>query len=118
MKKEGSVLFLVLGLSILSLSWSSDGYTPPDSYLIDCGSSANATVEGRVFVTDNQASKFLSTPQDILASTSGSGDSSDVSQLYRTARIYTGTTTYSFSISQIGRHWICELRLSGQHEPG
>ncbi|KAI4383834.1 hypothetical protein MLD38_009631 [Melastoma candidum] len=106
MKREGSVSFLVLGLSILCLSWFSDGYIPPDSYLIDCGSSANVTMEGRVFLADSQASKFLSTPQDILASASGSGSSSDVSQLYRTARIYTGTTTYSFSISQIGRHWI------------
>lgn len=93
-------------LSILCLAWSSHGYSPPDNYLIDCGSSSNTSVGTRIFLADNLASKFLSTSQNVLASASNSLNSSDVSQLYQTARVFTGPTRYTFPISQSGRHWI------------
>ncbi|KAI4368811.1 hypothetical protein MLD38_017325 [Melastoma candidum] len=103
MMRQGAVLFLVW---VLAISRFSDGYSPRDSYLIDCGSSTNTTVGGRVFVADSLASKLLSTPKNVLASISGASGSSDVPQLYQTARIFTSTSTYTFSISQGGRHWI------------
>uniref|UniRef100_A0A5B6ZAG2 Putative receptor-like protein kinase HERK 1 n=1 Tax=Davidia involucrata TaxID=16924 RepID=A0A5B6ZAG2_DAVIN len=92
---------------ILSLLCFSSGFNPPDNYLIDCGSPTNTTVGDRVFVADNLASKFLSTPQNILANTSSNSiASSDDSSLHRTARIFNGTSKYTFSMSQSGRHWI------------
>uniref|UniRef100_A0A5B6Z7Z9 Putative receptor-like protein kinase HERK 1 n=1 Tax=Davidia involucrata TaxID=16924 RepID=A0A5B6Z7Z9_DAVIN len=92
---------------ILSLLCFSSGFNPPDNYLIDCGSPTNTTVGDRVFVSDNSASKFLSTPQNILADTSSNSiTSSDDLPLYQTARVFTGTSKYTFSISQSGRHWI------------
>uniref|UniRef100_A0A2P2KR40 Kinase family protein n=1 Tax=Rhizophora mucronata TaxID=61149 RepID=A0A2P2KR40_RHIMU len=93
-------------LSILSLACLSRGYTPADNYLIDCGSSTDTTVGNRVFLADSSASKLLSTPKEILASTSTSVTSSNDSLLYQTARILNGTSKYTFSISQPGRHWI------------
>lgn len=81
-------------------------FNPADNYLIDCGSRINTTVGNRVFVADNSASKFLSTPQNIVANTSESVTSSNDSQLYQTARIFTGSSKYTFSISRRGRHWI------------
>ncbi|KAF8039881.1 hypothetical protein BT93_B2178 [Corymbia citriodora subsp. variegata] len=101
-----SLEFLLWALSILCLARSSNGYSPPDNYLIDCGSSTNTSVGSRVFLADNLASKFLSTPQNVLASASNSLNSSDVSRLYQTARVFTGSTKYTFPISQGGRHWI------------
>ncbi|KAJ0083439.1 hypothetical protein Patl1_30828 [Pistacia atlantica] len=74
-------------------------FTPKDNYLIDCGSLTNTTVDGRVFMADKLADKLLSSPQEPVTS---SNDSS----LYQTARIFTGSSKYTFSISQTGRHWI------------
>ncbi|KAL3750844.1 hypothetical protein ACJRO7_011780 [Eucalyptus globulus] len=106
MKCNRSLELFLWALSILCLARSSDGYSPPDNYLIDCGSSTNTTVGNRVFLADSLASKFVSTPQNVLASASNSVSSSDVSQLYQTARVFTGSTKYTFPISQSGRHWI------------
>lgn len=73
-----------------------------DNFLIDCGSPSNTTVGNRVFLADSYASKYLSTPRDILANTSANTNS----QLYQTTRIFNGTTKYSFPISQKGRYFI------------
>ncbi|GMY10747.1 receptor-like protein kinase HERK 1 [Fagus crenata] len=94
-------------LSILCFSCLSSGFSPVDNYLIDCGSSTNTSVGNRVFIADNLASKLLSTPQDVLAKTnSNSITTSSDSPLYQTARVFTGSSKYTFSIGQSGRHWI------------
>lgn len=94
-------------LSILCFSCLSSGFSPVDNYLIDCGSSTNTSVGNRIFIADNLASKLLSTPQDVLAKTnSNSITTSSDSPLYQTARVFTGSSKYTFSIGQSGRHWI------------
>jgi serine/threonine protein kinase len=94
-------------LSILCFSCLSSGFSPVDNYLIDCGSSTNTSVGNRVFIADNLASKLLSTPQDVLAKTnSNSITTFSDSPLYQTARVFTGSSKYTFSIGQSGRHWI------------
>ncbi|XAR59034.1 Non-specific serine/threonine protein kinase [Bertholletia excelsa] len=98
--------FLVVSLVLRSF-WLSSGFNPADKYLIDCGSPTDTTVGNRVFMADSSASKLLSTPQRILASTSSnpttySGDS----QLYKTARVFAGTSKYTIPTSRSGRHWI------------
>ncbi|OWM68847.1 receptor-like protein kinase HERK 1 [Punica granatum] len=105
MLRKGIDVLLLWILSILHLQSSCEGYNPPDNYLIDCGSSSNTTVGDRVFIADNSAaSKFLSTPEDVLAKSSSNakGDS----PLYQTARVFTGSTKYTFPATQKGRHWI------------
>ncbi|KAL6967431.1 Receptor-like protein kinase HERK 1 [Sarracenia purpurea var. burkii] len=88
---------------ILSFFRFSSGFDPSDNYLIACGSSTNITVDNRVFVADSVVSNLLSTPQSILANTSSN---SNDSPLYRTARIFSGASEYTFPISASGRHWI------------
>ncbi|KAF9675306.1 hypothetical protein SADUNF_Sadunf09G0018300 [Salix dunnii] len=103
--RETRALICVL-LTLLILAFFSSGFTPVDNYHIDCGSPTNTTVGDRVFVSDDSASIFLSTPKSTLASSSKSVTSGDDSPLYQTARIFDGTSKYSFPIRQPGRHWI------------
>ncbi|GKB42931.1 receptor-like protein kinase HERK 1 [Tanacetum coccineum] len=89
------------------ISGSYSQFNPADKYSIDCGSPTNTTIGSRVFLSDNLASSFLSTPQNVLVDTGANSiPSSEYSQLYRTARIFAQTSTYSFKINQPGRHWI------------
>ncbi|XP_072975082.1 receptor-like protein kinase HERK 1 [Typha angustifolia] len=100
-----SVLSIFLTISILYACNAS--FTPTDNYLINCGSSGNTTVGGRVFLADTSLSSTLQTPQTILANTTASSVSSfDSSRLYQTARIFTGASSYSFQIQKQGRHFI------------
>ncbi|KAM3691759.1 hypothetical protein ACB098_08G036600 [Castanea mollissima] len=94
-------------VSFLFLSSLSSGFNPVDNYLIDCGSSTNTSVDTRVFIADNLASNMLSTPQDVIAKSNLTSITpfSD-SPLYQTARVFTGSSKYTFSIHQSGRHWI------------
>ncbi|GLT33866.1 hypothetical protein SLA2020_084220 [Shorea laevis] len=92
--------------SVLCLVCLSSGFNPTDNYLIDCGSSTNTTVGGRVFMADNLASKYLSSSQNVVASTSKSVTSTDDSTLYQTARILTTVSKFTFPIGRKGRHWI------------
>ncbi|XP_047323359.1 receptor-like protein kinase HERK 1 [Impatiens glandulifera] len=99
-----TMMILVLVVSLLLLS-SIQSFTPPDSYLIDCGSPTNTSVGNRVFLADNLAAdRLLSTPQTILAS--NPQPLSPDRKLYQTARIFTAISKYSFPIKQPGRHWI------------
>nr|GMD14173.1 receptor-like protein kinase HERK 1 [Ipomoea batatas] len=104
----GFELMIIWVLSVLLfLGRLGSGFDPVDNYLLNCGSSGDVKVGGRVFVGDKSAAKFLSTPKDILANDSSSSiPVSDDSQLYQTARIFTGTSSFKFSISHGGRHWI------------
>ncbi|XP_031100455.1 receptor-like protein kinase HERK 1 [Ipomoea triloba] len=104
----GFELMIIWVLSVLLLLGRlGSGFDPVDNYLLNCGSSGDIKVGGRVFVGDKSAAKFLSTPKDILANDSSSSiPVSDDSQLYQTARIFTGTSSFKFSISHGGRHWI------------
>ncbi|KAG6681587.1 hypothetical protein I3843_13G087900 [Carya illinoinensis] len=98
---------LIWVLSILCLACFSSGFNPVNSYLVNCGSSTNSSIGDRVFVADNLASNLLSTPQDILAeSSSKSFTFSEDSALYQTARVFTGSSKYTFSVRRSGRLWI------------
>ncbi|CAD5335361.1 unnamed protein product [Arabidopsis thaliana] len=93
--------FLIWILSILCLIFLCYGYVPVDNYLINCGSSTNVTVTSRVFISDNLASNFLTSPNEILAASNRNSNS----DIYQTARIFTGISKYRFSVTK-GRHWI------------
>ncbi|XP_021716849.1 probable receptor-like protein kinase At5g59700 [Chenopodium quinoa] len=84
-------------------------FDPADNYLINCGSSTDASVGDRVFLGDSNvnSSVVLSTSQKIWANTSSNSiPASDSSDLYKTAQIFTGNSNYTFSVSKHGRHWI------------
>ncbi|KAK9292463.1 hypothetical protein L1049_020436 [Liquidambar formosana] len=91
--------------SLLTLPFSTP-FTPQDNYLINCGSTTNITVDNRLFVGDSTkpGSSYLSTARSItLQDTNPSPNSST---LYRTARVFTAASSYSFGIKKIGTHLV------------
>lgn len=100
-------VLLIWVLSTTCLINVSLGFDPVDNYLIDCGSLTNTHVGDRVFVADFFNSSILSTPQNIYLSTKSNSISSTFDlALYQTARIFNGTSQYTFSIKKQGFHWI------------
>ena len=97
-----------LWLMLVSLGCAAcNAFTPVDNYLIDCGSSTNTTISGRIFQPDLSISSTISTPETIFANTwPNSVSSFDSSALYQTARIFTAPSSYSFPIGKQGRHFI------------
>ena len=85
-----------------------DRFVPQDNYLLSCGASAAVQLDdGRTFRSDPDSVSFLSTPTDIkIAAKTSLAAASPLSPLYLTARVFSETSTYSFFISQPGRHWI------------
>ncbi|KAL5218379.1 hypothetical protein ABZP36_019063 [Zizania latifolia] len=83
-------------------------YTPADNYLVLCGTSGNATVDGRTFVGDaGLPASVLTTPQSTVANTSASQvTGSDEPALYQWARVFTATATYTFKVNKAGRHFV------------
>ncbi|KAL1818918.1 hypothetical protein DCAR_0415149 [Daucus carota subsp. sativus] len=82
-------------------------FVPADKYYINCGSNENVTIGSQVYLADNLASKYLSSPDNILeATTSNSIPQTDEFGLYKNARIFTKSSKYTFKISQKGRVWI------------
>ncbi|CAN6442415.1 unnamed protein product [Victoria cruziana] len=83
-------------------------FTPADNHLVNCGSSANTTVDDRVFLEDSSGSLFSVTTGEIILGNTTSSPVGTVSglALYSTARIFTSSSFYTFSINSPGRHWI------------
>ncbi|XP_072960684.1 receptor-like protein kinase HERK 1 [Typha angustifolia] len=99
------LVFSIIGI-ISILCGCNAQFTPADNYLVDCGSSTNTVIGQRTFVADGSSST-LTTPKNILANTTSNSVSSfDSSALYQTARIFTGSSSYSFKIQKHGRHFI------------
>lgn len=109
-RKNGLFIYVlyILSSSISRVCFCAT-FVPTDNYLIDCGSSTTTSIGNRNFTSDNLSKKFITTQQEILASTSSksvSSDNVDETPLYQTARIFTGSSKYTFPINQKGRHWI------------
>ncbi|KAK6121457.1 hypothetical protein DH2020_044803 [Rehmannia glutinosa] len=85
----------------------SDSFTPPDNYLIDCGNSGSTTLPGnRVFLGDQETSKYLSyNGQDIQVS-APDADSKLPSAIYTSALVFESEATYTFHVTRPGWHWI------------
>ncbi|KAI6683160.1 hypothetical protein NL676_029073 [Syzygium grande] len=96
--------------------WSSSTvqpYVPPDIYLVDCGSPQQTKLDdGRIFLSERDASPLLRTKQDVLAQVDSlpTGDSASYPAsslpLYRTARIFPDEAIYTFKVSHAGLHWV------------
>ncbi|KAK4255728.1 hypothetical protein QN277_008691 [Acacia crassicarpa] len=94
----------VLAMFSFLVDESFASYTPPDNYLIACGSSQNITFQGRTFVPDSQHSSLvLETGNSIVAANSSSRVPFPI---YQSARIFTEKASYNFEIQQQGRHWV------------
>lgn len=105
------LLLLLLNFTspISSSSSSSLKYSPADNYLIDCGAAQGTVLDdGRTFRSDAQSASFLSTNEDVQASVQSISNNASAPSLplYLTARVFPDTSTYSFFISNPGRHWL------------
>ncbi|XP_062116639.1 probable receptor-like protein kinase At5g61350 [Humulus lupulus] len=121
-------IFLIVFLFHLPNTTSSITFSPPDNYLIDCGSPEQTRLsDGRNFKSERDTASLLSTENDVQASVefssiataakaSASSFSSSTANdsivppsslpLYTTVRIFPQQSTYSFHISQPGPHWV------------
>lgn len=100
--------FWISSFLLLYLCCFCYAFDPQDVFLINCGSSSDTQMgSNRTFVSDKSSAKFLSASEDILATVNASSiTSAGDSELYRTARIFRGSSKYKFSITHSGRLWI------------
>ncbi|XP_073113725.1 receptor-like protein kinase ANXUR2 [Elaeis guineensis] len=101
------LLFLCLLLATIAAAADSQGYTPSDSFLVNCGSSSDAAdADGRKWSADD-TSKFGVSTKNSATATAASQDPSLPSAVpYMTARVFTSESTYKFSVNKTARHWI------------
>lgn len=104
-ERKLAVVFL-WSISVLSGTCNAE-FTPADNYLINCGSTVDASVGRRVFEADNSKSTILTSHQSVAANTFlDSVPASDYAVLYQTARIFGVPSSYSFKMKSRGRHFV------------
>ncbi|XP_031478159.2 receptor-like protein kinase HERK 1 [Nymphaea colorata] len=100
-------MHLLLWLLLLQISLSSSShYIPPDNYLIDCGSPSDSTVDGRSFFADPHRTTVTVRPPSSKIFARNQRPSSDLPQIYHTARIFTYPSSYAFEIRRKGTHMV------------
>ncbi|KAL6531860.1 hypothetical protein OROMI_028223 [Orobanche minor] len=117
-RPPGILLVLLICLVSNAVVWSraarinapakSDSFTPPDNYLLDCGSSAATTLPGnRVYLGDQESGKYLSYDgRDVQVSVTQANSSNLPSPIYASAKIFESAATYTFHVTRPGWHWI------------
>ncbi|CAL1404881.1 unnamed protein product [Linum trigynum] len=93
--------FTALLLLLLSIFTPSSAFVPTDNYLLNCGSTANATLDDRVFAAD---SAFLAADRSTPLANQNPSPSSP--ELYATARVFTSASGYKLNIRQNGTHLV------------
>ncbi|KAI3757935.1 hypothetical protein L6452_05479 [Arctium lappa] len=101
------VLFLTTTVSAIPTTTpvKSDSFTPPDNYLLDCGSSSQTTLpDRRIFSSDSTSSQYLKYGGREIAI---ADQSADVPlPIYKSAKVFDAEATYSFHITKTGWHWV------------
>ncbi|RLM98717.1 receptor-like protein kinase HERK 1 [Panicum miliaceum] len=98
---------LALSVAIWIVGTCNADFTPADNYLINCGSTVDATVDQRVFQADNSGAAILTSTQSTAATTSPNLVSGfDSAMLYQTARIFAVSSSYAFKLKSRGRHFV------------
>ncbi|KAI4343911.1 hypothetical protein L6164_011204 [Bauhinia variegata] len=106
--------FSVFVFSLTNCASVSDShFSPPNNYLIDCGSTNKTKLkDGRIFKSDYDTTSLLSTNEDVQASVDSINIKASSSvplsslPLYQTARIFPEESTYTFHISKTGPLWV------------
>ncbi|KAJ6676836.1 hypothetical protein OIU85_010054 [Salix viminalis] len=111
-----NLLFIVLvnSVSAADSSFTSvAAYSPPDSYLIDCGSPQDTKLDdGRTFKSDPASRSYLETNEEVktsvdyISTVKAFSVSSSALPLFRSARILTAVSKYTFYITRPGWHWV------------
>ncbi|KAK9143825.1 hypothetical protein Syun_013225 [Stephania yunnanensis] len=97
----------MFAVSASSSSSAAAAFTPQDNYLINCGSIENTTVDNRDFKGDSSApaSAFLSAAGSSSVSVKNNSYPG-LSDLYRTARVFTSVSKYEFGVAKNGTHMV------------
>ncbi|KAJ0909913.1 putative protein kinase RLK-Pelle-CrRLK1L-1 family [Helianthus annuus] len=100
--------FLSLTLFLSLISTLSIAFTPPDNFLVNCGSNTNLMFAGREFVSDNikPGSGFLSSHKSITLSNPNPNPDPDLFNIYTTARVFTSVSNYRFNLNKTGTHFV------------
>ncbi|KAI3708091.1 hypothetical protein L2E82_37139 [Cichorium intybus] len=106
------LLFLLFSRTIATVSAfiattpaKSDSFTPPDNYLIDCGSSSQTTLpDRRIFSSDSASSQYLQYHGREIAVVDLSADVP--LPIYKSAKVFNCEATYSFRVTKTGWHWV------------
>ncbi|XP_047341195.1 probable receptor-like protein kinase At5g24010 [Impatiens glandulifera] len=103
-----SILLLLLHLVSLSFlsHWCSAAFSPPDDYLINCGSSSNVTMDNRIFVGDSAKQIPVRLSAGKSLSINNPNYSANSPKLYETARVSTAALSYEFGIYKNGTHLV------------
>ncbi|KAJ6760512.1 hypothetical protein OIU79_025370 [Salix purpurea] len=111
-----NLLFIILVNSVSAADSSLTSvaaYTPPDSYLIDCGSPQDTKLDdGRTFKSDPASRSYLETSEEVqtsvdyISTVKAFSVSSSSLPLFRSARILTAVSKYTFYITRPGWHWV------------
>lgn len=111
-----NLLFIILvnSVSAAESSFTSvAAYTPPDSYLIDCGSPQDTRLDdGRTFKSDPASRSYLETSEEVqtsvdyISTVKAFSVSSSALPLFRSARILTAVSKFTFYITRPGWHWV------------
>ncbi|KAK1377198.1 Protein kinase domain-containing protein [Heracleum sosnowskyi] len=99
------VFMVVPSVSSVGAPAKSDSFTPPDSYLLDCGSSQQTTLsDKRVFLSDQNSHEYLNYEgKDLVVSV----PKADVPlPIYLSAKVFSSEATYTFTMNKAGWHWI------------
>jgi serine/threonine protein kinase len=103
-------LVLTFSAAIWVFGTCNADFTPADTYLINCGSTTDATVDQRVFQADTSGTAILTSSQSTAATiapnlVSGLYQSANA-MLYKSARIFNEQSSYAFKIKSRGRHFV------------
>ncbi|KAH7557683.1 hypothetical protein ACOSQ2_027802 [Xanthoceras sorbifolium] len=116
METQNSLHFLTsLSLTLLCcllLHFSAAVFIPADNYLLNCGSTTNASLYNRLFLADGSTTKSVSLSADRSIALKNPNPSQDSPALYNTARVFTGGggggdhSSYRFDIRRNGSHLV------------
>ncbi|XP_044504260.1 probable receptor-like protein kinase At5g24010 [Mangifera indica] len=102
---HSSICLLLFSLSSLYALSFSLSFSPIDNYLINCGSTVDATIDNRRFVSDSSRSNsplLSSSGRSIQLSNRGS----TLPQIYNSARVFDRPSKYVFEIRDQGTHMV------------
>ncbi|KAK9147427.1 hypothetical protein Scep_006184 [Stephania cephalantha] len=103
-----SIIAFMFAVSASLSSSAAAAFTPQDNYLINCGSIETTTVDNRDFKGDSSApaSAFLSAAGSSSVSVKNPNSYPGLSDLYRTARVFTSVSKYEFGVTKNGTHMV------------
>ncbi|CAJ1820511.1 unnamed protein product [Sphenostylis stenocarpa] len=100
-----STLFSLLFLFLFPFSTLSHLFSPPDNYLVNCGSAAPTTlVDYRPFAGDLAGNRSPFSPSPRAVSLRNDNPLPDSPSIYHTARVFTSPARYSFPVTDKGTH--------------